>query len=63
LGEGFGQHFVEEGNGGSAETFVCLHGEPTWNPSTASSSFTSMEAAMRKPGVLVATIEQFVHAR
>ena len=27
---GFRQHYVDEGSKDSAETFVCLHGEPTW---------------------------------
>ena len=29
-GKGFRQHYVDEGRKDSAETFVCLHGEPTW---------------------------------
>ena len=29
-GKGFRQHYVDEGSKDSAETFVCLHGEPTW---------------------------------
>lgn len=27
---GFRHHYVDEGSEDSAETFVCLHGEPTW---------------------------------
>ena len=27
---GFRQHYVDEGSRDSSETFVCLHGEPTW---------------------------------
>ena len=27
---GFRQHYVDEGSKDPAETFVCLHGEPTW---------------------------------
>ena len=29
-GNGFRHHYVDEGSKDSAETFVCLHGEPTW---------------------------------
>ena len=29
-GRGFRQHYVDEGGEGPDETFVCLHGEPTW---------------------------------
>jgi len=29
-GRGFRQHYVDEGDSGTGETFVCLHGEPTW---------------------------------
>ena len=29
-GNGFRHHYVDEGIKDSAETFVCLHGEPTW---------------------------------
>jgi len=28
-GNGFQQHYVDEGSK-SAETIICLHGEPTW---------------------------------
>jgi haloalkane dehalogenase len=27
---GFRQHYVDEGPRDAGETFVCLHGEPTW---------------------------------
>ena len=27
---GFRHHYIDEGHDDSAETFVCLHGEPTW---------------------------------
>ncbi len=29
--EGLRVHFLDEGNKGSNETFLCLHGEPTWS--------------------------------
>ena len=29
--EGLRAHFLDEGNKGSNETFLCLHGEPTWS--------------------------------
>ena len=29
-GSGFRQHYVDEGPRDGAETFVCVHGEPTW---------------------------------
>ena len=29
-GRGFRQHYIDEGERGTSETFVCLHGEPTW---------------------------------
>lgn len=29
-GNGFGQHYIDEGPPDTGETFVCLHGEPTW---------------------------------
>jgi haloalkane dehalogenase len=29
-GRGFQQHFVDEGPRDTSETFVCVHGEPTW---------------------------------
>lgn len=29
-GRGFRHHFIDEGKRGGPETFVCLHGEPTW---------------------------------
>jgi len=29
-GQGFAHHYVDEGSKDFEETFVCLHGEPTW---------------------------------
>ena len=29
-GQGFRHHYVDEGRRDLGETFVCLHGEPTW---------------------------------
>ena len=29
-GQGFRQHYVDEGPRDTGETFVLLHGEPTW---------------------------------
>lgn len=29
-GSGFRHHYVDEGDASAADTFVCLHGEPTW---------------------------------
>ena len=29
-GRGFAHHYVDEGRAETGETFVCLHGEPTW---------------------------------
>jgi len=29
-GHGFRQHFIDEGSPDATDSFVCLHGEPTW---------------------------------
>ncbi|MEZ7978303.1 MAG: hypothetical protein QMC74_01225 [Myxococcota bacterium] len=68
-GQGFAHHYVDEGSKDFEETFVCLHGEPTWgyiyrnficssvpNRRVMQTHFAQEDAH----GLVISMIEQFV---